>query len=221
VPGTTTTPGDGTVTIGGDDQSAGGGDFTLTLSGYVGNERVPLGPGDVLTVPERGQVQVQGTGYAPSSRISVYIGGSPLILLGTTTTTEAGTFSARFTLPASVTAGDYVLQINGYNAGAKVRSINVGLRVTEGAWIEIAGKRDGGVVKVRGSTGEMSVGTVVVPMIKVGKSRAFTKGTGLREVNGDGTFTWQRKVAKGKSIWVYFTVMPVKSNTMAFMSRGR
>ena len=219
VPGTTTTPGDGTVTVGGDDGSAGGGEFTLTLSAYMGGQRVPLGPGDVLTAPERSQVQVAGTGYAARSRVSVYIGGSPMVLLGTVTTTASGTFDVRFTLPASVTAGDYVLQVNGYNVGAKVRSINVGVTVTKAPSIKIKGQRGVERVTVQGLSGEIIEGTTIYPMVKLGKSKRFIKGVGLRKLHADGSFEWQRKVAKGKSIWVYFTAIPVKSNTVALPSK--
>ena len=219
VPGTTTTPGDGTVTVGGDDGSAGGGEFTLTLSAYMGGQRVPLGPGDVLTAPERSQVQVAGTGYAARSRVSVYIGGSPMVLLGTVTTTASGTFDVRFTLPTSVTAGNYVLQVNGYNVGAKVRSINVGVTVTKAPWIKIKGQRGVERVTVEGLSGEIVEGTTIYPMVKLGKSKRFVKGVGLRKLHADGSFEWQRKVAKGKSIWVYFTVIPVKSNTVALPSK--
>ena len=219
VPGTTTTPGDGTVTIGGDDGSAGGGDFTLTLSAYMGNQRVPLGPGGMLTAPERSRIEVQGTGYAPNSRVSVYVGGSPLLLLGNITTTATGTFGVRLLLPASVTAGDYVLQINGYNVGAKVRSINVGLTVTKTPWIKIKGQRGVERVTVEGLSGEIIEGTTIYPMVKLGKSKRFVQGVGLRKLHADGSFEWQRKVTKGKPLWVYFTVMPVKSNTVALMAK--
>ena len=219
LPGTTITPGDGSLTIGGDDEASGGGDFTLTLTAYMGNQRLPLGPGNALTVPERGRVEVQGTGYAPNSRVSVYVGGSPLLLLGTVTTNTRGTFGVRLLLPPSVTAGDYVLQVNGYNVGAKVRSINVGLIVTPAPWIVIEGQREISRVTVEGLTGEMTSGSTIYPMVKLGKSKRFVKGVGLRKLQADGSFEWQRKVAKGKSIWVYFTVISVKSNTLALKAK--
>lgn len=212
---TTTSTGDDTVTVSADDEASGGGGFTLTLSTYLGGQRLPLGPDKVLTVPVRGQVQVDGTGYAPVSQVSVYIGGSPLVLLGTVRVGVSGAFSGRFTLPASVTAGDYVLQVNGYNAAAKVRSVNAGLRVTETPWITIEGSRDGRIVSVDGLCGELTPGTLVVPMVKLAKGGNFVKGVGVRKVRADGTFTWQRQVKVGKSAWVYFTVVPVKSNTLA------
>ena len=214
LPETTTLPGDGTVRIEGNDSSAGGGGFSVTLSTYMGAQRLPLGPGGVLTVPERGQVDVGGAGYAPGGQVSIYIGGSPLLLLGTTTATESGAFSVRVTLPDSVTAGDYVLQVNGYNAGAKVRSVNVGITVTAMPWIEAKGKRAPRSVTVVAVSGHLEPGTQVMPMIKLSGQREFTAGSRARTVGPDGEFTWQRKVAKGRTIQVYFTIEPVKSNTV-------
>ena len=215
LPDTTTSTGDDTVMVIADDEAAGGGEFTLTLSTYLGNQRLPLGPGKVLTVPVRGQVQVEGSGYAPVSQVSVYIGGSPLVLLGTVRVDVTGAFSGRFTLPASVIAGDYVLQVNGYNAASKVRSVNAGLRVTEAPWIKIKGSRAGRVVSVDGLSGELTPGTILVPMVKLSKGGNFVKGVGVRKVRADGTFTWERQVRVGKSAWVYFTVVPVRSNVLA------
>ena len=208
------------MTIGGNDESAGGNEFSVTVSAFMGQQRVPLGPGDVLTVPERGQVQVEGVGYAPRSQVSVYIGGSPMVLLGSITTNSSGSFRVRLSLPASVTAGDYVLQVNGYNAGAKVRSLNVGLTVIKAPWIKIKGQRGIERVTVEGLSGHLIEGTTIYPMVKLGKSKRFVQGVGLRKLHADGSFEWQRRVTKGKPLWVYFTVVPVKSNTVALMAKG-
>ena len=224
VPSTLTPdPATGSIGIVGNDTALGGGDFTLSATGYSpAGERLPLGPDDGLSVPQLGQVDVSGSGYASSRAVSVYV-LSPAtrsrsvvsVLLGTTTTTATGGFTARFTLPASISPARYVLQINGYNDDDRVRSASISLEVTPTPWITITGKRDVGRVSVTGMSGEIPARSRVVPMIKFGASRDFERGKGVRVIGERGGFQWQRKVAKGRKIWVYFAVLPVKSNVVA------
>lgn len=68
--------------------------------------------------------------------------------------------------------------------------------------------------------GEILSGTVVVPMVKYKGKNVWVKGTLRPKVGEDGTFTWQRKIAR--TAWIYFvwidhgTMKPseVRSNVM-------
>ena len=99
-----------------------------------------------LAVPQGGRVQVAGDGYQSSSVVRVFMvprtttrsGLMPravtgAMLLGETAVNAAGDFAATFTVPLSVTVGDYVLQINGVSTRGAVRSFNMGMLVKPGA----------------------------------------------------------------------------------------
>ncbi len=55
------------------------------------------------------------------------------VYLGETTVDSTGDFAGTFTVPLSVSVGDYVLQINGVSKANAVRSLNMGLAVEPGA----------------------------------------------------------------------------------------
>lgn len=63
-------------------------------------------------------VTVSGSGFASSSIISATFDGSPLALIGTTTTDSSGSFSAAsFTVPAS-TDGNHLLIVTDSSSGS-------------------------------------------------------------------------------------------------------
>jgi len=76
--------------------------------------------------------------------------------------------------------------------------------------IMITGSRDGKRVVVEGVTTGL-VGAEVTPWVRFPGPYSYEEGTGVRTVDEDGTFTWQRKT--GKKIYVYFRVEDdVRSN---------
>lgn len=84
--------------------------------------------------------------------------------------------------------------------------------------IQVAGTRDGGTVRVTGTTTGMGMGGLVTPSARTMPTRAYRAGTGVA-VSASGAFTWSRKVNPGKTLWVYFTAEGVSSNTLVMRRR--
>jgi hypothetical protein len=85
--------------------------------------------------------------------------------------------------------------------------------------IQITGSRDASdtrVVRVSGTTTDL-VGEQVTPWVRFPGQGSFTAGTGVRTVAADGTFAWSR--ATGKKVYVYFTHVSIKSNTVVIAAR--
>ncbi len=73
-------------------------------------------------------VAVVGSGYAPGTTVYLWL-TEPSTFLAATTTDANGAFSTTVTIPAAASAGNHVLQVNGFTQGASVRSASIGLRV--------------------------------------------------------------------------------------------
>ncbi len=104
----------------------------------------PAGPGGIVQVPRGAQLRVSGDGYAADSEVQVYALTPPgsqsrmraaegqaqdVLSLATLSVGADGAFSSIVPLPASISAGDLVLQANGYAPSMAVRSVSVGIRV--------------------------------------------------------------------------------------------
>jgi hypothetical protein len=69
------------------------------------------------------------------------------------------------------------------------------------ASLVITGSRDGRAVLVDGATTGM-VGERLTPWVRLPGQSGFTPGSGVRTVDADGEFTWQRQI--NKKVYVYF-----------------
>ena len=74
-------------------------------------------------------VDVNGDGFWPGTLVASYLPGALADSLGKATVGADGTFSVRARFPASLTAGQYVFQVNGLANATQVRSVNLGLRL--------------------------------------------------------------------------------------------
>ena len=84
--------------------------------------------------------------------------------------------------------------------------------------ILVTGTRDGGTVTVTGTTTGMGMGGLVTPYSRTSMARAFRGGVSV-PVGSSGTFSWSRKVATGKTLWVYFTADGQSSNVLRLTPR--
>lgn len=74
-------------------------------------------------------VDVNGDGFAPGSLVASYLPGALADSLGKATVGPDGTFSVRAKFPSTLTAAQYVFQVNGLANATQVRSVNLGLRL--------------------------------------------------------------------------------------------
>ena len=84
--------------------------------------------------------------------------------------------------------------------------------------IQVTGTRDGGVVRVTGTTTGLGMGSLVTPAARTMPTRAYRAGNSVA-VSTSGTFTWTRKVNPKKTLWVYFTAEGGTSNTLVMRRR--
>jgi hypothetical protein len=75
--------------------------------------------------------------------------------------------------------------------------------------IMITGSREGPVVKVVGQTTGL-VGEQVTPWLRFPGPKPYAPGTGVRTVDAEGRFAWERQT--GKKVYVYFAAGDVRSN---------
>jgi len=212
-----------------------GPNFGLTMTGYDGSARVPLGVGPVLRSTPGGRMVVEGGIYSFNSDVSVYLfaddrqgaqsRAAVAVASATGKTNGSGRFVVTLEVPASAATGSYTLQVNGYSLLATVRSVNVGVTIEPLPWIKAKSMKKRGKsvnVKVQGQTGEIFAGAVVVPMIRYKGKSNWVQGAARPEVGADGTFTWKRKF--NRTAWIYFywtdtsTMKPsmVRSNTLEY-----
>ena len=71
-----------------------------------------------------------GRGFAPNTKIIVWIFSDPT-LLGEVTTDENGEFSGQLAVPASLAAGQHTVQLNGTSKNGETRSVSVGVEVVD------------------------------------------------------------------------------------------
>lgn len=76
----------------------------------------------------------------------------------------------------------------------------------------VTGAREGRRVVVSGSTTGFGLGGMVTPWFRL--SGGFEKGSTSVLVSSDGSFTWQRRLAPGKVLAVYFEGGCVRSNVV-------
>ena len=113
--------------------------FELTVS-TSDTERARIAPTAqrTLVAPVRGFVELNASGYAPESMVSLYLvpalsprfsgqSSTDPYFLGMTSVDVNQAFADEFQLPDWASAGEYALQINGYRPTGEVKSINVRL----------------------------------------------------------------------------------------------
>lgn len=74
-------------------------------------------------------VDVNGDGFSPGTLIASYLPGALADSLGQSRINEDGTFSLRAKFPSSLSAGQYVFQINGLSSPTSTRSVNLGVQM--------------------------------------------------------------------------------------------
>jgi len=82
--------------------------------------------GTILHGVRGGMLEINGSGLAPNSELSVWINSEPLFL-GTTMTNENGEFSASFALPEGLVEGEHTLTVGGVTAGGVNIKTSLGL----------------------------------------------------------------------------------------------
>lgn len=81
--------------------------------------------------------------------------------------------------------------------------------------IVVTGVRGSGRVSVFGVAEHMARGTEITPIVSL-DGGAQQEGVNIRRINTMGEFTWQRRVADGRSITVEFTGGGATSNALTF-----
>ena len=108
----------------------------VTIPAVTTPTAVPTKNGD-LTLPADAKaavaagktITVSGSGYAPSSTVSVAIYSTPQVL--TTVVTDAsGNFTATVTVPAGLAAGKHTLVASGVDSSGNVRYVNLPVTVS-------------------------------------------------------------------------------------------
>ena len=89
-------------------------------------EVVSVDGGTILHGVRGGMLEINGSGLAPNSELSVWINSEPLFL-GTTMTNENGEFSASFALPEGLVEGEHTLTVGGVTAGGVNIKTSLGL----------------------------------------------------------------------------------------------
>lgn len=70
-----------------------------------------------------------GGGFKPNSEVKFYF--LPSTYLGSLTTNSKGNYSGQVPIPAGITPGVYTMQVNGFAPDDSVRSLSIGVRVTQ------------------------------------------------------------------------------------------
>jgi outer membrane protein OmpA-like peptidoglycan-associated protein len=129
-------------------------DFTLSVDTEAPTGALePLLPSGVMQVPQGGLIAVNATGYAPDSTLAMFaIPRSDLrqvgriaarsmanaVWLGSVIVAANGSARLTVAVPASLSTGDYVLQLNGETDQAQLRSVNLQLVVEPGVQMRAA-----------------------------------------------------------------------------------
>lgn len=72
----------------------------------------------------------EGTGFAPSANVVVWLFSTPT-KLGQVTTDSDGSFKGELPVPSAIPAGNHTIQLNGLTTSGKARSLAVGVEVTK------------------------------------------------------------------------------------------
>jgi hypothetical protein len=105
--------------------------FTITLSAFsASGERPNLSTDGRLVLNAQSVASFSGSGFAPNSRVVIWLFSEPTEL-GSVTTDSTGSFEGKLPLPPAITAGDHTVQLNGETTDGEARSVSVGVVVAD------------------------------------------------------------------------------------------
>lgn len=100
-------------------------DWKLTLAAHNSEgQPAPLNSESQIVFRENQRAHIMGAGFKPNSEAKVYI-FSEAILMGTLKVDNNGNFVGNLPVPAELTAGVHILQVNGVSPKDQVRSASV------------------------------------------------------------------------------------------------
>ena len=167
----------------------------------------PSAPRDVTAVPGDGSATVEW--LVPSSS-----GSFPISTYQVRSTPEsAGCLTADLTCEVTGLANGtaYSFEVRALNGAGWGPWSSASEPVTPAVAksIVITGSREGRVAKAVGQTTGL-VGEQVTPWVRFPGPKPYAPGTGVRTVDAEGRFAWERQT--GKKIYVYFAAGDVRSN---------
>ena len=106
-------------------------DFSLLIQTFteVGSATV-IDPSGRLVVERSGRLQIDGGGFAPTSKVRVWAFSEPINLVDLFAD-DQGKIAGVSPIPAELPLGIHTVQLNGVSPTGDVRSLNFGLRVVE------------------------------------------------------------------------------------------
>jgi uncharacterized repeat protein (TIGR02543 family) len=119
--------------------------FTMALAGLDSNgDQLELdGDGNLVLQNDR-LAYVEGTGFLPNSDVKLYLFSTPTYL-GIVHTDADGNFSGTVEIPQEIEAGIHTLQANGFSDDGVIRSLSLGVSVTDAVG---GGKKKTGKAKI-------------------------------------------------------------------------
>jgi uncharacterized repeat protein (TIGR02543 family) len=119
--------------------------FTMALAGLDGNgDKLELDQDGNLVLQNDRLAYVEGTGFLPDSDVKLHLFSTPTYL-GTVHTDANGNFSGTVEIPQEIEAGIHTLQANGYSDDGNLRSMSLGVSVTDAVG---GGKKKVGKAKI-------------------------------------------------------------------------
>lgn len=103
--------------------------LTMTATTSDGAPR-PLADDGTLVVAHLDRLTVSGDGFGPQQPVEMWAFSTPLAL-GSTTTDTAGALSVAVTIPEALAPGTHTLQLVGLDSESALRTVSLGLTVTE------------------------------------------------------------------------------------------
>jgi outer membrane protein OmpA-like peptidoglycan-associated protein len=104
-------------------------DLSLAPRGTDGRP-APLGTDGGLVLAPSGSLPLAASGYSANSSVFVYLMSTP-VLLGVLQVDASGAMTGELKLPVNLAPGAHTLQINGYSTAGLLRSVSLGVTVSE------------------------------------------------------------------------------------------
>ncbi|MEV0568494.1 fibronectin type III domain-containing protein [Dactylosporangium sp. NPDC050588] len=143
-------------------------DLPAGIGHFGGSSGDEVAPGELFTVT--------GSGFAPHSTVKVAVYSTPIVL-ATTMTDGAGTFSAEVSVPEVVKGGPHTLVAAGVDTGGEPRFLTMAVTVAVEYEATAFGDAGGSVLAVTGDpvgrTAGAGAALVIAGMLLVGASRRF------------------------------------------------
>jgi len=127
------------------------GSFALGLEARSGDDRPsPLGSNGQLELQQGGFVLVKGNGFVPGEQAEAWLFSTPTFI-GAVDIDAGGNFEARMPVPDTMEIGEHTIQLNALDENGGVKSVSLGVTVTEPV-APVA--TDGGVGAIAETDGE-------------------------------------------------------------------